>query len=174
MQLNFFLTMAISALVPLIVGFVWYNPKFFGNAWMRAGKFDEARLKESFNMPLVFGLTIFLGFLISFVLAGLVIHQMGFWAMTQNFMEDPSTKQATNDFVMQTLQKYGGEFRSFKHGALHGTIAGIGLALPIIGVNAMFERHSFKYVMINAGFWILCMMLMGGIICQFADLNSIG
>lgn len=57
MQLNFFLCAAIAAVIPLLVGMVWYNPKVFGNAWMGATGLDEAKAKDGFNMPLVFGLT---------------------------------------------------------------------------------------------------------------------
>lgn len=81
MQLNFFLVSAIAALVPLIVGFVWYHPKVFGTAWLKINGFDEAKMKEGFNMPLVFGLTLVFGYLISFVLSGIVIHQMGFFSL---------------------------------------------------------------------------------------------
>jgi hypothetical protein len=68
MQLNFFLAAAIAAIVPLIVGSIWYNPKVFGSAWMNVNGFNEEKLKEGFNMPLVFGLTLVFGYLISFVL----------------------------------------------------------------------------------------------------------
>jgi Protein of unknown function (DUF1761) len=66
------------------------------------------------------------------------------------------------------MAAYGNEFRSFKHGALHGTIAGFMVALPIIGTGAMFEKKGFKYIAINAGYWIVTMALMGGVICAFA------
>jgi hypothetical protein len=160
--------MVISAFVPLIIGFVWYHPKVFGTAWVRAGKFDETKLKEGFNMALVFGLTLVFGFFISFVLSGIVIHQMGFFSLLQNHWTEPDTQKR----FMDIMGVYGNDFRTFKHGALHGTITGIGVALPVIAINGMFERHSFKYILINAGFWILSMLIMGGIICQFADLNS--
>ena len=57
MQLNFFLAAAIAAIVPLIVGSIWYNPKVFGSAWMNVNGFNEEKLKEGFNMPLVFVLS---------------------------------------------------------------------------------------------------------------------
>lgn len=173
MQFNFLLVMVVAAFVPLLLGFVWYHPKVFGTAWLKAGGFDAAKMKEGFNMPLVFGLTFFMGFLMAFALSGVVIHQMGFFSMINNHWKDPSTHQATVDFFNQTLQTYGGEFRTFKHGALHGAITGIGIALPAVAVCGMFERKSFKHIAINAGFWIACLIIMGGIICQFADLSSL-
>jgi hypothetical protein len=162
--------MAISALFPLIIGMIWYNPKVFGTAWLRVNNFDADKMKEGFNMPLVFGLTFVFGLFVSMMLAGIVIHQMGFFSMLQKNFKDAGVQA---DF-MSMMGKYGNDFRTFKHGMLHGTIMGIGMALPIIAINAMFERRGFKYVMIHTGFWILCFILMGGFICQFANLNSLG
>lgn len=63
MQLNMLLTSLIASIIPLLVGFIWYNPKVFGTAWMNACGLEESKLQEGFNMPLVFGLCILLVFL---------------------------------------------------------------------------------------------------------------
>jgi hypothetical protein len=39
-------------------------------------------------------------------------------------------------------------------------MTGIFMATSIISINALFERKSFKYISINAGYWIICMGLM--------------
>lgn len=169
MQLNFWLTMAISALVPLIFGFIWYHPKVFGTAWLNAGKYDAVKMKEGFNMPLVFALTYVFGFFISVILSGIAIHQMGFFSMLQKNFTDPAVQA---DFGAM-MAKYGGDFRTFKHGMLHGGITGIGFALPIVAICGMFERKTAKHILINAGYWFFTLMIMGGIICQFANLNSL-
>jgi hypothetical protein len=169
MQINFMLALAISSLIPLVIGFIWYNPKVFGNAWMQTLGVPQEKLTEGFNPMLVFGLTLILGFFISFLLSGIVIHQMGFFSMLQNHFTEETTQQLFGS-VMQT---YGNEFRTFKHGASHGAITGIGLAMPVLCVNALFERKSFKYIAINAGYWIVSFIIMGGFICQFADLKSL-
>ena len=163
------LTSAMAALIPLLVGMIWYNPKVFGTAWMNANGFNEAKMKEGFNMPLVFGLTFILGFFIAFGLTPVVIHQFGFMGMLQH-------KLAINDvvglkFFTDGFTAYGNEFRTFKHGTLHGTISGVCLALPIVAINALFERRGFKYIAIHAGYWILCFCLIGGFVCQFADVT---
>ncbi len=171
MQLNFFLVSALAALVPLLVGFVWYHPKVLGTAWMNACGFtDPEKMKEGFNMPLVFGLTYVFSFLISFPLSGVVIHQMGLFSMLQNHFTEAATQKVFGDL----MTTYGNDFRTFKHGALHGAITGIGIGLPIVATTALFERRGFKYIAINAGFWIVCLLLMGGILCQFVDLKSFG
>ena len=63
------------------------------------------------------------------------------------------------------MDQYGQNFRTFKHGAFHGTLSGIFYAFPIIAINALFERRSWKYIWIHTGYWILTLALMGGTVC---------
>lgn len=107
MQINFFLTLLIASAVPLFVGFVWYHPRVFGNAWMKSASLNEESLKQGPNMFLIFGLTYLLGFFISFLLSGIVIHQMGFYSMLQNHFKEPETMQLFTD----VMAKYGNDFR---------------------------------------------------------------
>jgi hypothetical protein len=65
------------------------------------------------------------------------------------------------------MADYGTAYRTFKHGMLHGFITGLFLALPIVGINALFERKSWKYILINGGYFIVCLTIMGGIICAW-------
>ena len=30
------LSVIVGAFVPMVMGFIWYNPKVFGNAWMKS------------------------------------------------------------------------------------------------------------------------------------------
>jgi hypothetical protein len=48
---------------------------------------------------------------------------------------------------------------------------GLLIVLPIMGTNALFERKSFKYVLINVGYWTISLALMGGILCQTTILS---
>lgn len=66
------------------------------------------------------------------------------------------------------MDKYGNNFRTFKHGVFHGVISGIFLIFPLFAINAMFERKGFKYIFINSGYWLVSFALMGGIICAFS------
>ena len=72
MNVNF-LALALAALSTLVVGFIWYNPKVFGNAWMKEVGMTEADAKGA-NMAKIFGLAIVYAFLIAFILQFLVIH----------------------------------------------------------------------------------------------------
>ena len=89
-----------------------------------------------------------------------VIHQFGALGMVGG--DASKALPSYNAFMAD----YGTAFRTFKHGALHGTITGLFMILPTIGINALYEKRSFKYVMISGGYWIVCFMVMGGIICM--------
>lgn len=156
---------ALAALFPLVLGFIWYNPKVFGKAWMKAADITEDKMKGA-NMIVIFALTYLFSFFMAIALNFITIHQFGFQSML--FSPDLFTEgSASNTFLKETLAKYGTAYRTFKHGALHGTIGGILTALPILGINALFERKGFKYIAINAGYWIVAMGIMGGIVSAF-------
>ncbi|QNM85137.1 DUF1761 domain-containing protein [Polaribacter pectinis] len=164
MEMNFYIFF-VSALVPLIIGFIWYGP-LFGNAWMKEMGFTKESLAGK-NMALTFILCYVFSFLMSFFLMFLVIHQMGVMQTLQGEIGfEEQTGEAFNYF-QDFIANYGDRFRTFKHGALHGTMSGFIFALPIIAINGMFERKSTKYIAINAGFWIVCLAIMGGILCQW-------
>jgi hypothetical protein len=157
----------IAALIPMIIGFIWYNPKVMGKAWMEATGLTDEKMKGS-NMGLVFGLSYVFSCFLAFALVPLTIHQMGFQSILMN---EPGFGVEGSDiyiFFHDFLAKYGNNFRTFKHGALHGTIGAVFIAFPIIAINGMFERKSWKYIWINSGYWVISMLLMGGIVCQFA------
>ncbi|MDB5282386.1 MAG: hypothetical protein JWO06_1461 [Bacteroidota bacterium] len=167
MHLNILLSVAIAALVPLLIGFVWYNPMVFGKAWMNSVGMTQDSMKGG-NMVLVFILTYIFSFFLAFALNSIVIHQFGLLSLLQAQAGHTPDPAMHND-LLAMLSKYQGNFRSYKHGALHGTIAGITIALPIIGVNALFERRGFKYIAINVGFWTVCLAIMGAFLCHFVD-----
>lgn len=151
-----------TALIPTVIGFIWYNPKVFGNAWMKASGVTEDMIKAG-NMPVIFGVSLLLSVMLSISMVSIVIHQMGVQALFQGDT-DPANLAALESF----LDAYGDRFRTFGHGALHGTIAGLFFVLPVLGTNAIFERKGFKYVAVNVGYWTLTLALMGGVICQFS------
>jgi len=158
MNVNF-LALLLAALSTLVVGFIWYNPRMFGNIWMKEAGLKEEDMNGS-NMFKMLGLSFLYAFFISFIIQMLVIHQFGALGMVGG---DPSiAKPSYADF----MNDYGTAFRTFKHGALHGFMTGLFFAFPLIGTNALYERRSFKYVMVTGGFWMVCCMIMGGIICM--------
>ena len=160
MQLNFWIIPA-AGLIPLITGFIWYNPKVFGNAWMKATGLTEESMKGA-NMGLIFFLCYVFGCILASALMTIVIHQMGFNSVMQG-----DTSAETQASMKNLFETYGNRFRTFKHGALHGTISGFFIAMPILGTCALFERKGFKYIAIHTGYWMLTMALMGGVLCAY-------
>lgn len=165
MEMNFYIFF-IAALVPMIIGFVWYGP-LFGKTWMNLMGFTEESMKDA-NMAKIFILSYIFSFILAFGLMPMVIHQMG---MYQILGQEPDFVEQTgkaytlfNDF----MANYGNMHRSFKHGALHGGVFALFSITPVLSIIALFERKSFKYVAINAGYWIVTLALMGGVVCQWA------
>ncbi|MBT8273953.1 MAG: DUF1761 domain-containing protein [Bacteroidia bacterium] len=139
MDINWLAIIAASIL-PLVTGFIWYNPKVFGTTWMKESGMTEEKAKQM-NPAKTYGLAVVMAFLIAFFLWPQVFIGGG---MGELHGADP--------------------FLTFKHGALHGSMVGLFVALPVLATNALFEQKSFKYVLINAGYWVVTMALMGGII----------
>ena len=164
METNF-LFLALAALVPLVMGFLWYGPLLFQKAWMKQLGFTEESLKGG-NMALIFILSYVFSFLLAFFLQFITIHQTGAYASMIESGSMELTGEALEHFK-EYLDAYGSNYRTFKHGALHGAMTGIFIVLPVLATQAMFERKSVKYVAINAGYWILTIALMGGIVCQW-------
>lgn len=160
MEINF-LALIAAAVSALVVGFIWYNPKVFGTAWMKAADMTEEKMKGA-NMGKIFALALFFAFLLAMAMQMLTIHQIGALGMVGG---DPSSAMPSFQAFMDD---YGTAYRTFKHGALHGFMSGIFIALPIIGTNALFERKGAKYILINSGYWIVTMAIMGAIVCGWA------
>ncbi len=128
------ISMVIATLIPLVVGFIYYNKNVFGNAWMASiGKTEEELNKG--NKAIIFGLSIVLSFLLAFFLL--------------NFNNGPGQE---------------GEFDTFKHGAFHGFFITVVVGIPIMVINGLFELKSAKYLLINIGYWIITLDLMGGVL----------
>jgi len=128
------LSMIIATLIPMIVGFIYYNPKVVGTAWMNSLGITEEHMKNG-NMPVIFGVSLVMSFFLSFFLL--------------NF----------NNSLGQE-----GQFDTFGHGAWHGAFVGIVIAMPVLVTNGLFELKNFKNLAINTVYWIISLALMGGVL----------
>jgi hypothetical protein len=159
-----FIAIGIAALVPMIVGFIYYHPKVVGTAWMKACGLNEEKLKGG-NMAVIFGVSLLLSFMMALVLQTIVIHQT---SLNSLLSVQPDFKEAgsvSSELYNKMMELYGQSFRTFKHGVFHGVLFSLFFTLPVLGTNAMFERKGFKYIMINVVYWTITTALMGGIIC---------
>lgn len=161
LEINF-LIVPIAALIPMVIGFIWYNPNVFGKIWMAAADMTDDKMKGA-KMGLIFGLSFLFACLLAFSLMPITLHQFGAMSLTGG---DPTLMGEGSTFAA-FMAEHGTNFMTFKHGALHGAVISVFFALPIFATNAMFERKGFKYVMVNWGYWCLTITLMGGVVCQW-------
>jgi hypothetical protein len=165
-----FLALGIAALIPLIIGIIWYNPKTFGTAWQKSAGITDEQIKGG-NMPLIFGFTLLFGFLLAMMVNILVVHQMGVGSSLQNTLQNGSDEaKAAAQLILDQFSGngiYAMEHRSFGHGAFHGVLDTIFFVLPVLGINALFEGKGAKYIFIHLGYWAITLGLMGGLICAW-------
>ena len=156
----------LSALIPLFIGFIYYSPKLFGTIWMQEAGVTEEKLKGG-NMAKILLLAYVFSVMLGSVLMYLVIHQLSVLSILANTpgINDPNSEVSL--WLKDFMAKYGNNFRTFKHGALHGVISALFFAWPIVGINALFERRGAKYIAIHVGYWVITLALMGGVICQW-------
>ncbi len=150
----------VAALTTLPIGFIWYNQKVFGKAWMKAEGLTQEELRKG-NMAKIFGLTLTFAFIACLmIIATVVIHQFGALSMVGG-------GGATNikPSYQAFLNDYGTTFRTFKHGALHGALLGLFFVFPIMAINGLFARKNWTTTLIVAGYWVVTLAIMGGIIC---------
>lgn len=128
------LAIVIATFIPMIVGFIYYHDKVFGNAWMTSLGWTKETMKKG-NMAVMFGVSLFM----SFLLANWILFNV----------DGPGQE---------------GKYDTFKHGAGHGVFVTFLLVMPIIVTTGLFERKSFKNMAINIGYWLITLCLMGGVI----------
>jgi hypothetical protein len=152
------IALLVAAISALVVGFIWYNPKVFGTVWMKEAGMTEENMKGA-NMAKIFIMAFIFAFLLAMTMMQMSIHQTGALSLIGG-----DTTKALPSYAA-FMADYGNHFRTFRHGALHGVLAGVFVALPILGTNALFERKSAKYILVNSGYWIVTLGIMGAIIC---------
>ena len=161
MEMNF-ISPVVAAFTTLLVGFVWYHPNVFGTAWMKETGLTQEELQKG-NMLKIFGLTFVFSIFISFIMQMLVIHQMGALGMIGGGAKIAEAKPSFTAFMAD----YGTAFRTAKHGALHGFMTGLLFVFPVIAINGLFERRSWKYIFIHSGYWMVSLTIIGAIVCAW-------
>jgi len=159
-----------GGLIPLFTGIIWYSDKVFGKPWKKEIGFVDNGEPPKGKMKL-FILSYLFGVMAMMFMPSIVIHQyhMGSTLLgSEGFgVEGSALQQYYHDF----MSNYGNKYRTFGHGALHGVITAIFFVLPLIGINALFENKTFKYILIHLGYWALTLGLLGGVACTFYQLK---
>ena len=165
MDINW-IAVVVAALIPTVVGFLWYNPKTFNNIWMKEAGITEEMMKGG-NMGMIFGLSFLLSLLLSMFVNSTFVHQFALDSLAMGSPEAMDASTSIGQAFAAVKDHFAGSFRTFSHGIVHGIVAGIFVILPVLGTNAMFERKSWKYVLINVGYWTVTLAIMGGILCAW-------
>jgi len=163
-----YLALVVAALIPMAIGAVWYGP-LFGNIWMRASGMTEEKMKSA-NMPMTIGLSLLLALILAMVIGMLSVHDNMvegalFYATDKTMIPTPGSEEAS--WLSFYYDNLAPDNYNFKHGAFHGGLFALLLFLPIIGNIALYEQKGWKYVAINLGYWVLCAILMGGLLAAW-------
>ena len=103
----------------------------FGNAWMNAVGMSEEEI-QSGNMGKIFGLAFLFQLIMAFNLA-------------MFFHGSPESH----------------EMISAGTGAFYGFLTGFGWIFFALAVNSLYEHKSWKYILINGGYWSVAFTVMG-------------
>lgn len=133
------LAIVVATFVPMIVGFLYYNPKVLGGAWMRANGFSMDSMKNP-PKPVMYVVALLLSFLLAF------------WMRIN--VTAPGQQTAPD----------GHSYVTFQHGIAHGIFITVTVLLPVLGTLSIFERRGWNWVFVNLGYWVITLSIMGGIL----------
>ncbi len=133
------ISIAVSAFIPLVFGAIWYHERLFGGALANL----MGKMEQKGHPALVYGLTLVVSFFIAFYL----------------FLD--------TNFGGAECEHGTALFTTFKHGAFHGAFITILLIMPILMIHSLFESKGFKYIFIHVGYWLISLVLMGGIVSSW-------
>lgn len=140
-QINW-IAIVVAALIPMVLGFIYYGP-LFQKQWLSSmGKTQEEM--EPTNPAVTYGLALLVAFMISASLK-----------MMLEFMHK-DVNQAGEMFLNST--------HTFGHGAFHGMFLCLSFVVPVIISLSLFHKSSAKNILLNVVFWTLCFAVMGGIL----------
>ena len=134
-----YLAVFLAAVSQLVLGFLWYGP-LFGKAWQKmkgfSNKSPEEMKKMQKEMMPYYGVT----FVVSLVTAYILAHVM---------------------FLSQNYFHYTGVMT----GLMSGMWMWLGFMLPIhMGATIFSEKKEWKLFGVDAGYWLVGIILMGLII----------
>jgi len=136
-----FIAIIVAALVPNILGAIYYGP-LFGKPWLVSLNFTAEDMKGR-NEPLIYGSALMLSFIVAFFL---------------KFILEITHKGVQNgELVFES-------FHTFPHGALHGMGIAVGFVLPVVICLGLFQKTKGTNILLNSVFWLICFAVMGGIL----------
>jgi Protein of unknown function (DUF1761) len=117
----------VAAIVPMVLGALWYSPVLFAEPWMRA----VGRTREELGDAS-------LGYLLSAVGAFL------------------------SSYVLARIMRWA-EVDDLWNGALVGLMVWVGFVATVLAVTTFFAGRSRTLWLINAGYQLVALVIMGAI-----------
>ena len=136
--------MGVAALIPSVIGYLWYGP-IMGKQWVASTGKTAEWYEEQGNMPRIMAISLLLSLLLSWVINVFILLTHG------------------NQY-MEGCENIAGTHGTFGHGALHGAMFAALWVIPLFVINGMFERRGPKNYWIHIVYWIICAGIMGGIV----------
>lgn len=170
MNINF-ISLILAALVPMVLGFIWYHDKVFLNTWLKETGITREKMNSG-NMFLIFGGSFLCAVILAFSMNLIAYHDsfvMGalFYETAGTMAPDPNT--VAGQWAKTYMDNFAQSNHTFKHGAFHGlVIAGVFIATPIIITEALYEQRSWRFILVKIAYWCISLSLMGGIIASMA------
>ncbi len=127
----------IAVVVNMIIGFVWYAPQVFGNAWMKMNGISKKDMKSGRLVPI-------LAMLVLAIVQAVVLKH--FIVYAQHYNTGYSTTEA---------------------GFLTGLWAWVGFVAPVMGASYMFAGRRKKLLAIDTGYYLVALPLMGMILSHW-------
>jgi Protein of unknown function (DUF1761) len=133
------LAVLVAGISAFVVGGIWYSPGLFGNAWMKDNNFTEEQIKSGGNKGKIFGWT--------FIFSLLMAANLGM------FLAD-TPPECTGNCAQKADMSWG---------AIAGFLAGI-WTFCAIAIHSLFEQKPWRLILINGGYSVVALILMGAII----------
>lgn len=133
MEMNW-IAIVVVAIVPMIMGALWYGP-LFGKQWQNSMGFSDEDVNSG-NMTVTFGVAFIMAILLSMGLSS----------------------------TIQFVHGAEGSYNTFQHGAFHGVMLSLFISIPVLVSNSLFQKNNGKNIIINVAYWMITMAIMGGIL----------
>lgn len=153
----------IAAFLPIVLGSIWYHPNVLGTRLSQLTGEPVVKNRPIGKIVLIY----FLSIILAYILTLMSVHQS---AIFQLFFMDPALADANSEynvFINDFFEKYGDRHRSFGHGVVHGSEAGLMFGLAFLGITTLMQNKPFKLIWIHLLFWVICCGLMAGVTCAF-------
>lgn len=134
-----YLAVLVAGIASMVVGFIWYSPVLFGNAWTKASGRTAESMKEEKNK---LGKIYTISFILSLITAYVLTHVMAF---------------SVNYYHYSLLST----------GVTSAIWMWLGFVMPVQATDVLFGGKNFTLFAINTGYQLASLLAMGVTIALF-------